>query len=117
MSYEQKLFGEKEVLGYMVSGHPLDGLKLYCQRRSRLVKNLKADMTTLKEAFQKDEKKFKDNLAKQQLSAVGIIIDMRKIITKTGKNMLFLYCEGFDYDYEVTIFDRDYNEYKDKLDI
>ena len=31
--------------------------------------------------------------------------------------MLFLYCEGFDYDFEVTIFDKDYDEYKDKLDI
>jgi DNA polymerase III alpha subunit len=31
--------------------------------------------------------------------------------------MLFLYCEGFDYDFEVTIFDRDYDEYKDKLDV
>ena len=31
--------------------------------------------------------------------------------------MMFLYCEGFDYDFEVTIFDKDYAEYKDKLDI
>jgi len=31
--------------------------------------------------------------------------------------MMFLYCEWFDYDFEVTIFDRDYAEYKDKLEV
>lgn len=101
----------------MVSGHPLDGLKPYCMRRSRGVKKLKTDLQALEEEFKKDEKKFKDDLQKQQLQVVGIILDMRKIITKTGKNMLFIYCEGFDYNFEVTVFDKDYNEYKDKLDI
>lgn len=116
-THEQKLFWEREVLGYMVSGHPLDGMKSYCSRRSRNVNDLKAPLDELKEKFEKDEKKFKDDLQKKPLQTVGIIMDMRKVITKTGKNMLFLYCEGFDYDFEVTIFDRDYNEYKDKLDI
>lgn len=116
-TYEKKLFGEKEVLGYMVSWHPMDGLKPYCMRRSRNIKKLKTELSVLEEEFKKDEKKFKEDLQKQQLCVVGIIIDMRKVITKTGKNMLFLYCEGYDYDFEVTIFDRDYNEYKDKLDI
>jgi len=74
-------------------------------------------MSELELEFKKDEKAFKDKLQKEQLSVVGIILDMRKIITKTGKNMMFLYCEGFDYDFEVTIFDRDYAEYKDKLEV
>ena len=114
MSFEQTLFGEKEVLGYMVSGHPLDGLRLYCQRRARWITYLKSDLETLKIKHDKDPEKFKSELQKWQLQAVGIIIDIRKIVTKTGKNMLFLYCEGFDYDFEVTIFDKDYAEYKDK---
>jgi DNA polymerase III alpha subunit len=74
-------------------------------------------MQELEIEFKKDEKAFKDTLQKEQLSVVGIILDLRKIITKTGKNMMFLYCEGFDYDFEVTIFDRDYAEYKDKLEV
>jgi DNA polymerase-3 subunit alpha len=117
LNFEQKLFWEREVLGYMVTGHPLDNLRMYCQRRSRSVQMLKAPLEQLQQESKKDEKAFKDKLQKQQLSVVGIILDMRKIITKTGKNMLFLYCEGFDYDFEVTIFDKDYDEYKDKLDI
>lgn len=115
LNFEQKLFWEREVLGYMVTGHPLDNLRMYCQRRSRSTQMLKAPLEELQEEFKKDEKAFKDKLQKQQLSVVGIILDMRKIITKTGKNMLFVYCEGFDYDFEVTIFDRDYDQYKDKL--
>lgn len=117
LNFEQKLFWEKDVLWYMVSGHPLDGLRSYCQRRSRLVKNLKAPFQELKIEFLNDEKKFKDMLQKQQVSVVGVIIDMRKIVTRTGKSMLFLHCEGFDYDFELTIFDKDYAEYKDKLEV
>ena len=117
LSYEQKLFWEKDVLGYMVSGHPLDSLRLYCQRRSRSTKNLKLSVAQLKVIHDENPEKFKEDLQKQQIQAVGIIIDMRKIVTKTGKNMLFLTCEWFDYDFEVTIFDRDYDKFKDKVDI
>jgi len=117
LSFEEKLFWEREVLGYMVTGHPLDSLGPYCGRRSRGTKQLKTSLEDLLEESKKDEKKFKDDLQKNQLQVVGIILDMRKIVTKTGKNMVFLYCEGFDYDFEVTIFDKDYSEYKDKLDI
>lgn len=116
LSFEEKLFWEREVLGYMVTGHPLDSLWPYCGRRSRGTKQLKSSLEDLLEESKKDEKKFKDDLQKNQLQVVGIILDLRKIVTKTGKNMMFLYCEGFDYDFEVTIFDKDYAEYKDKLD-
>ncbi|MDA9129463.1 DNA polymerase III subunit alpha, partial [Candidatus Gracilibacteria bacterium] len=114
LSFEQILFGEKEVLGYMVSGHPLDDLRLYCARRSRSTQNLKSSLEDLKIKHDQNPEKFKSELQKGQLQAVGIIIDTRKIVTKTGKNMLFLYCEGFDYDFEITVFDKDYQEYKDK---
>ena len=30
---------------------------------------------------------------------------------------MFLYCEGFDYDFEVTIYDRYFDDYKNKVDI
>ncbi len=117
MSYEKKLFWEKEVLGYMVSGHPLDGLQNYCQRRSRWISYIKKSFEQLEILAKKDEKKFKQQLEKQQLSAIGVIVDTRKIITKNGKNMMFLYCEGYDYDFEVTLFEREYLQYKDDIEI
>ena len=117
LSYEQKLFKEREVLGYMVSGHPLDSLKLYCQRRSRSTLYLKEDFEKLQTRLQENEEKFKQDLQKQQVQVVGVVLHLRKIVSKTGKNMLFLSCEGFDYDFEVTIFDRDYEKYKDVVAI
>jgi len=54
----------------MVSGHPLDGIMPYCQRRSRNVSDLKTPLEDLHEKFKKDEKKFKDDLQKRQLQTV-----------------------------------------------
>ncbi|MDR3150209.1 MAG: hypothetical protein LBU14_00845 [Candidatus Peribacteria bacterium] len=31
--------------------------------------------------------------------------------------MMFLKCEGFDYDFDVVIFSKDIDTYKDKLEI
>jgi len=114
-NYEQKLFGEKDVLGFMVSGHPLDGLQTYCGRRSANTRYLKMPMEQLAAMQQEDEEKFKKDIGKSQPKGIGVILDIRKIITKTGKNMMFLYCEGFDYDFEVTIYDRYFDDYKDKV--
>jgi DNA polymerase III alpha subunit len=30
--------------------------------------------------------------------------------------MVFMMCESFDYDFEVTIFPKDYETFKDKID-
>gem|GEM_PF-620258 len=101
----------------MVSGHPLDSLKMYCERRSSNVRHFKMPMEELAELQKQDEEKFKKDMSKIQPKAIGVILDSRKIITKTGKNMMFLYCEGFDYDFEVTIYDKYFDDYKDRVDI
>ncbi|NDK08151.1 DNA polymerase III subunit alpha [Candidatus Gracilibacteria bacterium] len=120
--YEEKLFFEKEVLGFMVSGHPLDGLKRYCEKRSSNTKHLKMSLDELKLLYEKEEtdekkKKFLGDIREKPVKTIGVITDVRKIITKTGKNMVFLTCEGFDYDFEVTIFDREFNDVKDSIAI
>lgn len=114
-SFEEKLFKEKEVLGFMVSGHPLDSLKNYCQRRSNNTRFLKMSMEQLTEMKEKTPEQFEKDTASIILKATGIITDIRKIVTKTGKNMMFLTCEGFDYDFEVTIYQKDFEDYKNKV--
>lgn len=99
----------------MVSGHPLDSLKTYCQRRSNNIRFLKMSLEELAEMREQNPAQFEKDTKNIVLKAIGIIVDMRKIVTKTGKNMLFLTCEGFDYDFEVTIYDKDYKDYKDKV--
>ncbi|MDD2908078.1 MAG: DNA polymerase III subunit alpha [Candidatus Gracilibacteria bacterium] len=134
--FEEKLSGEKEMIGFAVSGHALDGLKRYCARRSQNVKKLKMSFEELLELdkvqnpekyeekvivemgidSEKEIEKTKKIPPKEEIiQAVGVVIDYRKIITKTGKQMLFLKCEGFDYDFEVVIFSKDVDTYKDKV--
>jgi DNA polymerase III alpha subunit len=50
------------------------------------------------------------------IQAVGYVKDVRKMMTKSGGNMVFLYCESFEYDFEVTIFPKDYEAFKDKME-
>jgi len=141
-SYEELLKWEKEMIGFAVSWHPLDWLQRYCMRRSSNVIKLKMDMFKLLELDKKEnpekylneEEKVEElqsvglkenniNLDKKNkqkdevIQAVWVIVDMRKIVTKTWKQMIFLKCEGFDYDFEVVIFPKDVDKYKDKLDI
>jgi DNA polymerase III subunit alpha len=135
-SFEELLRWEKEMIGFAVSWHALDWLQRYCMRRSSNIKKLKMEMTELLELDKKENpekyeesphpnplpkgegikgetKKEKDEI----VQAVWVVIDVRKIITKTGKQMMFLKCEWFDYDFEVVIFPKDIDKFKDKLDI
>ncbi len=144
-SYEEMLKGEKDMIWFAVSGHALDWLKRYCVRRSNNTNKLKMDMLELLELDKKEnpekyiseedlkkelemwieweeqkkkaEKTEKKERKEEIVQAVWVIVDMRKIVTKTGKQMIFLKCEWYDYDFEVVIFPKDVDTYKDKLDI
>ncbi|MDD3793343.1 MAG: DNA polymerase III subunit alpha [Candidatus Gracilibacteria bacterium] len=153
-SYEERLSGEKSMIGFSVSGHALDGLKRYCARRGQNTKKLKMNFEELleldkiqnpekyeiphpsplpevegietsqnnsffigrKDAGKADRGIKKIPTKEEIVQAVGVIIDTRKVVTKTGKQMIFLKCEGFDYDFEVVIFPKDVDKYKDKLE-
>lgn len=107
-SFEEKLIWEKEMIGFSVSGHALDWLKRYCHRRSQNISKLKKSF----EELEKMEDKKND-----RSKAIWVVNDMRKIFTKTWKQIVFLKCEGFDYDFEVVIFEKNLEQVKDKLDI
>ncbi|MDD3302291.1 MAG: DNA polymerase III subunit alpha [Candidatus Gracilibacteria bacterium] len=120
--YEEKLFFEKEVLGFMVSGHPLDNLKRYCEKRSSNTKFLKMSINEIKFLYEREEtdekkKKFLSDIREKQVKTIGVIVGFRKILTKTGKNMMFISCEGYDVDFEITVFDRDFASLKDSIEI
>jgi DNA polymerase-3 subunit alpha len=142
-SFEELLRWEKEMIGFAVSGHALDGLWRYCIRRSNNIKKLKMSMEDLLELDKKenpekyepkeelemwidaenkkkeDQKNWikKEQPKEEMVQAVWVVIDIRKIITKTGKQMMFLKCEWYDYDFEVVIFPKDVDKFKDKLEI
>lgn len=132
--YEEKLAWEKEMIWFAVSGHALDWLKRYCARRSQNTKKLRMSFEELLELDKKEnpdkyetpkdiamwidseKEKIKKEQPKQEIvQAVWVISDLRKLTTKTGKQMMFLKCEWFDYDFEVVIFPKDIEKYQDKL--
>jgi DNA polymerase III alpha subunit len=65
------------------------------------------------EKIKKQREKQKDEI----VSVVWVINDIRKIITKSEKTMIFLKCEWFDYDFEVVIFPKDVEKYIEKLEV
>ncbi len=136
-SFEEKLVWEKEMIGFTVSGHALDWLKRYCARRSQKTKKLKMwfdelleldkaqnpekyepkDIEMWLDSSNEKPKKQNNQNNDEIVQAAWVILDLRKITTKTWKQMMFLKCEWFDYDFEVVIFPKDIDKYKDKLDI
>ncbi len=143
-NFEDKLKWEKEMIWFSVSGHALDWLWRYCQRRSNKVKKLKLDFDVLLEMDKKEnpekyaeptieeieilakwwdaaeklkKKKKKVERKEEPIQAVWIIVDTRTIFTKAGKKMMFLKCEWYDYDFEVVIFPRDVEKFEDKVEI
>lgn len=131
-NFEEMLKWEKEMIWFYISGHPLDWLQRYCQRRSNNIKKLKMSFEELEEIDRlenpekyeevtEEKKKIKkenQNTKKKEelVQAVWIINSVRKIITKTWKTMIFMICEGFDYDFEVVVFPKDIEKFWDKIE-
>lgn len=90
----ERLAWEKDLLGFYVSEHPLDGLGKYWQTKYDLISNLKEE---------------------ESVKVAGMITSYRKIMTKKGDPMLILSIEDPSGEIEVTIFPRTYAEYGDKI--
>jgi len=145
-NYEDTLKWEKEMIGFSVSGHALDGLWRYCMRRSNKIKKLQLDFELLlemdkkenpekykeptleeieilskwgeeAEKLKKEQKKSKWKRKDEPIQAVWIIADIRTIFTKAWKKMMFLKCEWFDYDFEVVVFPRDVEKFEEKIEL
>ena len=144
MTFEEKLAWEKEMIGFWVSGHPLDWLWRYCARRSQNIKKLKMSFDELLELDKKENPEpplapplwggeQEKNLPYQRGDAwkaegekkkrkeeicqvVWVITDFRKILTKTWKKLMFLTCEWYDYDFDVTLFSNDVEKFEDKIE-
>ena len=141
-TFEENLKWEKESIGFYVSGHPLDWLGRYCSRRGCNVEKLRKSMdelleedkknnpdkyirkemdeikklTETEEEDKKEKKKKKQDRKEEKVQAVWVIIELRKIITKWWKPMMFIKWEWFDYDFEVVLFSKDIDKYVEKLE-
>lgn len=85
---EEKLQWEKELLGLYVSGHPLE-------KYEEILKKYKVKIS--------DIKKLENG---HSVVAVGMIEEIKKIITKRGEPMLFMKLADFTDSIETVIFPR-----------
>jgi DNA polymerase-3 subunit alpha len=91
-------------------------LRKFCSIRSQKTKKLKMSLEELEKWEKKEEnKQGETSNNSEKIQAVWVIIDIRKVMTKTGNQMMFLKCEWFDYDFEVVIFPKSFDIYKNKL--
>ena len=82
----EKLTWEKELLGLYVSSHPLNGFKKLFESRTTAI--IKIDQS----------------MVNKKVVVGGLITSAKKIITKTGKPMLFIKFEDLTAKTEVVVF-------------
>jgi DNA polymerase-3 subunit alpha len=93
----QRLHAEKEVLGFYLSGHPLEN---YAQELAHFT------TSNLQECAFK---------AGHSLTIAGWVLDIRSLWTKRGDRMAILNVEDASGRLEVTLFSDIYTTYRDKL--
>lgn len=82
----EKLTWEKELLGLYVSSHPLNGFKKLFESRTTAIS------------------KINESMVNKKILIGGLINNVKKIVTKTGKPMLFIKFEDLTAKTEVVVF-------------
>lgn len=108
-SYEEKLLKEVDVIWFSISGHFLDGLSNYIEKRSQNHKILKMSFEEIEKLTDKQRSQF------SVVQTLWFVKDLRTTMTKSWGKMTFLYCQSFYFDFEVTVFAKDYEKYADKM--
>ncbi len=108
------LAGEKEVVGFYVSGHPLD------EERDFLLRRISAKTTDFyapeeeegATATQEEQRGVKDG---QDVVVGGLLVDKTVKYTKNDKVMAFITVEDLFGSIEVIVFPREFEKYKEAL--
>jgi len=82
----EKILWEKELLGLFVTGNPLEDFKKILESKSTPLSSVKREISG------------------QKIRVGGIISGIKKIITKTGKPMLFMSLEDLTDKVEIVVF-------------
>ena len=109
----EKLAFEKEIVGFYVTGHPLeeyeDILRLYTTDTCR----------TLEKYLNKEDvpKKWGKKNEEPNVRIGGLITAVRTIITRKGDKMAFLKLENLEGDVEVVVFPESFDKYREFLTV
>jgi len=116
-SLTERLKKERELLGFYISGHPLEPyrtvIKLYSTNLDRLIEEEK-----LKEEGGNGSASNGSSNGRRNGKAIricGQITDMRTMYDKKQQRMAFVKLEDFDHSYEAVVFSSVYPRYQDLL--
>jgi DNA polymerase-3 subunit alpha len=117
-SHMERLEAERELLGFYVSGHPLDPYRSLLRQMTSInvqrIFEMAREGRLPKKEEQMDWKARKASQANEpQLG--GIITAAREILTKKGDRMAFLTVEDFDGKIEVVCFPKSFEKCKDSI--
>ena len=105
---QELLAYEKEVVGFYISGHPLEEYKTFLERR----------ITAKTSDFYRDEETGEPKVTDGKEVVIGGILTDKKIkYTKNSKIMAFLTIEDLYGSIEVVIFPRDYERNQSRLEV
>ncbi|NLM01054.1 MAG: DNA polymerase III subunit alpha [Treponema sp.] len=94
----EKLHIEKELIGFYISGHPLDDYKMAIKRSATI-----------------DSMNIERSTHNKEYVAIGIIKDLRTIITKKGAPMAFANLEDFSGTISLTFFPKIWEKFASKV--
>ncbi len=89
---------EKELLGFYVSGHPLDVFRGAMKKFGAVPASRASEL-----------------LDKAEVSLAGMVTDVRVVLTKKGQRMAFVQLEDFEGAVELVVFPKSYEQYADIL--
>lgn len=117
-THAQKLEAERELLGFYVSGHPLDPYKSLLRQCSSISVGKILEMALEGKIPKREPMDWKNRKKSEQAneSQIGGMITLSKeIMTKKGDRMAFVTLEDFGGKIEVVCFPRTYEKCKDAI--
>jgi DNA polymerase-3 subunit alpha len=123
MTFEERMKWEKAMIGYPVSGHPLDGIEEFIRKKSKNIGSIyewiekKWEIITDTEWMDGEDAGIQD-VPEENIYAtvIGLVHEVRKIQTKTWGMMLLATVESIGFDFRLAIFSRDYDTFAPKIE-
>jgi len=103
ISEKERLTWEKELLGLYISGHPLQKMKGFLDKNATSIRKLSNDLLGIRTT---DVHGANDRhiYRGESVTVIGIISEVKKIMTKKGDQMMFIKIEDLTDKMEIVIF-------------
>jgi DNA polymerase-3 subunit alpha len=103
ISEKERLTWEKELLGLYISGHPLQKMKGFLDKNATSIRKLSNDLLGIRttDVYGANDRHVYRG---ESVTVIGIISEVKKIMTKKGDQMMFIKIEDLTDKMEIVIF-------------